>query len=81
MVTLQQYKEASGKFCILKVQINPSQKAAEIPHEAWMVLCKENAMMRMACTLQMHGRVSACSAVMLNDVFFEFELPLRGLPQ
>ena len=49
MVTLEQYTVMeSSKFCILKAQINPSQKAAENPHEAWVLLCKEDAVVRMA---------------------------------
>ena len=46
--TVHYYGVQSSKFCILKAQINPSQKAAENPHEAWVVLCKEDAMVRTA---------------------------------
>ena len=46
--TVYYYGVSSSKFCILKAEVNPSQKAAESPHEAWVVLCKENAMVRTA---------------------------------
>ena len=52
--TVYYYGVPSSKLCILKAEVNPSQKAAENPHEAWVVLWKENA----DGTLQMYGRVS-----------------------
>lgn len=53
--TVYYYGVSSSKFCILKAKVNPSQKAAESPHEAWVVLCKENAMVRTAHCKSMAG--------------------------
>ena len=37
--TVYYYGVPSSKLCILKAEVNPSQKAAENPHEAWVDRC------------------------------------------
>ncbi len=56
--TVYHYGVSSSKFSILKAKVNPSQKAADQNHEAWVVISKESGMVNWS--LQMYGRVSYC---------------------
>lgn len=46
--TVYYYAIPTSKLLILKARVNPSQKAADQNHEAWVIISKENGMIKTA---------------------------------
>ena len=44
-----------SKYIILTAKVNPSQKAAEQAHQAWVVLCRDNGSVKTAHCMCMAG--------------------------
>ena len=49
------YQRESSKFVILSAKVNPSQKAANKAHQAWVVLCQEDGSVKSAHCMCMAG--------------------------
>ena len=49
------YPRESSKFVILSAKVNPSQKAADKAHQAWVVLCQHDGSVKSAHYMCMTG--------------------------
>ena len=53
--TVFYYQRECSKFVILSAKVNPSQKAADKAHQAWVVLCQEDGSVKSAHCMCMAG--------------------------
>lgn len=53
--TVFYYRRESSKFAILSAKVNPSQKAADKAHQAWVVLSQDDGSVRSAHCMCMAG--------------------------